>query len=261
MASIIILIILAIGYALCGDTSGIEAIGKIIGYGALILGVMAIIAYVPWLIIIVVVIAIIWICISSKTNSHHDNINNQNRPTNDTQNEIIHDNSLTGFKAELQENTKTPQQVQKEQNNKDIELAIKQAENDYSSIKQNILKQAQSGNYKIINGKRDIVYDFDYIFIPDFIKSDSKQAYINKTIFNQNGQLATEISFTISNHITYNSYITKIKQLAQADGIIINPLIVNKNNPSIVHTLPFRTVGFAESTYHYKFVLRCKIQY
>ena len=42
LEGIILLIILAIGYALCGDTSGIEAIGKFLLYGTLILGIVEI---------------------------------------------------------------------------------------------------------------------------------------------------------------------------------------------------------------------------
>lgn len=65
MTGIILFIILAIGYALCGDTSGIEAIGKVILYIALFLIIGSIIAYVPWLILVVVVVLII-IGLSSK---------------------------------------------------------------------------------------------------------------------------------------------------------------------------------------------------
>ena len=65
MTGIILFIILAIGYALCGDTSGIEAIGKIVLYIALFLIIGSIIAYVPWLILLVVIVLII-IGVSSK---------------------------------------------------------------------------------------------------------------------------------------------------------------------------------------------------
>lgn len=64
MTGIILFIILAIGYALCGDTSGIEAIGKGILYIALFLIVGSIIAYAPWLIVVVVIILIIIGCSS-----------------------------------------------------------------------------------------------------------------------------------------------------------------------------------------------------
>ena len=64
MTGIILFIILAIGYALCGDTSGIEAIGKVILYIALFLIVGSIITYAPWLIVVVVIILIMIGCSS-----------------------------------------------------------------------------------------------------------------------------------------------------------------------------------------------------
>ena len=64
MTGIILFIILAIGYALCGDTSGIEAIGKVILYIALFLIVGSIITYVPWWIVGVVIILIVIGCSS-----------------------------------------------------------------------------------------------------------------------------------------------------------------------------------------------------
>lgn len=59
MVGIILFIILAVGYALCGDTSGVEAIGKGILYIALFLGIGWIIVEIPWLLVIVVVILIL----------------------------------------------------------------------------------------------------------------------------------------------------------------------------------------------------------
>ena len=64
MTGIILFIILAIGYALCGDTSGIESIGKVILYIALFLIVGSIITYAPWLIVVVVIILIMIGCSS-----------------------------------------------------------------------------------------------------------------------------------------------------------------------------------------------------
>ena len=52
---ILFIIILAIGYALCGATSGIKAISKCILYIALFLGIGWIIVEIPWLLILVVI--------------------------------------------------------------------------------------------------------------------------------------------------------------------------------------------------------------
>ena len=56
----IILILILAFIAFCnGDTSGIEAIGKFILYVALFMIIGSIIAYVPWLIMVIVVVLII----------------------------------------------------------------------------------------------------------------------------------------------------------------------------------------------------------
>ena len=61
----IILILILAFIAFCnGDTSGIEAIGKVILYIALFLIVGSIITYVPWLIVVVVIILIVIGCSS-----------------------------------------------------------------------------------------------------------------------------------------------------------------------------------------------------
>lgn len=61
----IILILILAFIAFCnGDTSGIEAIGKVILYIALFLIVGSIITYAPWLIVVVVIILIVIGCSS-----------------------------------------------------------------------------------------------------------------------------------------------------------------------------------------------------
>lgn len=61
----IILILILAFIAFCnGDTSGIEAIGKVILYIALFLIVGSIITYAPWLIVVVVIIFIMIGCSS-----------------------------------------------------------------------------------------------------------------------------------------------------------------------------------------------------
>ena len=61
----IILILILAFIAFCnGDTSGIEAIGKVILYIALFLIVGSIITYAPWLIVVVVIILIMIECSS-----------------------------------------------------------------------------------------------------------------------------------------------------------------------------------------------------
>ena len=123
MVWILFIIILAIGYALCGDTSGIKAISKCILYIALFLGIGWIIVEIPWLLILVVIGIIIWVIVSSNnTNTNTSNTNNtydnKNKPY-ENKDVIKPVENHTSFQSELQQNTKTPQQVKSEQQSKE----------------------------------------------------------------------------------------------------------------------------------------------
>ena len=137
----VILILILAFIALCnGDASGFEAIGKIILYIGLFIGVGAIIAYAPWLILIVIIGVIIWAVASSNNNSKNiytnDNALNENHVYNQQQKENseivpIDNSNLTDFQRQLQENTKTPQQVEDENWLKEKEQISNTAKKDF----------------------------------------------------------------------------------------------------------------------------------
>lgn len=264
MVGIILFIVLAIGYALCGDTSGIEAIGKGILYIALFLIVGSIIVYAPWLIVIIVVIIIIWTVTSS------NNTNNNTTNTNITynyQDKTYENNTVTkpignptSFQSQLQQNTKTLQQVKGEQQSKEVEQAKQSANIDYETIKRELLQQAENGNYSTVNGHKCITYDHKYRWKPSFISERSGHTYINKTMFNPSGEYASEINIFISDTVYYNAYVSEIKRLLSKDGVTVQPILIHKNSGR-VYSLPHHSIGFGESTHHYEFVLRCNVQY
>lgn len=264
MVGIILFIILAIGYALCGDTSGIEAIGKVILYIALFLGIGWIIVEVPWLIILVVVAILIWaVASSNNTNNNTTNTdttyNNQNKSY-ESKIETKPIENPTSFQSELQQNTKTPQQVKSEQQSKEVEQAKTSASVDYDTIKRELLQQAESGNYTTVNGHKHITLDHKYRWKPSFIGERSGHTYINKTMFNPSGQYASEISIFITDKVYYNTYISEIKRLLSTDGVTVQPILIHKNT-GMTYSLPHHSVGFGESVHHYEFVLRCSVQY
>ena len=123
MVWILFIIILAIGYALCGDTSGIKAIGNGILYLALFIGIGWIIIEMPLLLILVVIGIIIFSIVSSNnTNTNISNTNhtydNKNKPY-ENKDVIKPVENHTSFQSELQQNTKTPQQVKSKQQSKE----------------------------------------------------------------------------------------------------------------------------------------------
>ena len=264
IVGIILFIILAVGYALCGDTSGIEAIGKGILYIALFLGIGWFIVEVPWLLILVVFGFIIWIFESSNnTNGHNSNANNPNNyqeNTYENKTTVKPIENPTLFQNQLQQNAKSPQQVKDEQQSKEIEQAKTSASVDYDTIKRELLQQAENGNYTTINGHKCITYDYKYKWKPLFLGERSGHTYINKTMFNPSGQYASEIDIFITDNIYYNAYISEIKKLLAKNGITIQPFLLHKNSGR-VYSLPHHSVDFGESVHHYEFVLRCSVQY
>ena len=247
-----------------GDSSGVKAIGKGILYIALFLGVCWIIAEIPWLLILVVVGIIIWAIVSlNNTNTNASNTNNSYDNKDkyyENKNVIKPVENPTSFQSELQQNTKTPQQVKSEQQSKELEQAKQSANVDYETIKRELLQQAESGNYSTVNGRKCITFNHKYRWKPSFIGEQSGHTYINKTIFNPSGQYASEISIYIADNTYYDAYISEIKRLLSKDGVSVQVGLLHKNT-GILHSLPYHSVGFGESTYHYEFVLICSVQY
>lgn len=259
----LILILILSFIAFCnGDSSGFKMIGKVLLFIALFLGIGWIIVEIPWLLILVVVAIIIWAIVSSN-NANNNTANN----TYDYQDKPYENKSIvkpienpTSFQSELQQNTKTPQQVKNEQQSKEIEQANRSAGIDYEIIKRELLQQAESGNYTVVNGQKCITFDHKYKWKPSFIGERNGYTYINKTMFNPSGQYASEILIFITDKIYYDTYISEIKRLLSKDGVSVQSGLLHKSSGRL-YSLPHHSVGIGESTHHYEFVLRCSVQY
>ncbi len=148
----------SLGVLFYGDSSLLIAILKFVGGAILVFGIMAIVAYCPWLLLVVIAVAlfVVWAC--SNNNSQGNNTNNSNSSLNNTNTQPIQKNieekpinnpNLTGFKAELQENTLTPQQASDEQWEKDKRCIDYDVDRAYENIKSNLLRQARNGDYSV----------------------------------------------------------------------------------------------------------------
>lgn len=270
----IILILILSFIALCnGDASGFEAIGKIVLYIGLFIGVGAIIAYAPWLILIVIVmsIAIIVLISSSSNNGSHSNPTNNNYTDYQQQEEKIEqplvDNSkLTDFQRELQENTKTPKQVEDENWIKEKEKILAAAKYDLSAIKRAFLDKAKSGQYTVLNDKKCIYVEYCCSSLLSYIDRQYSR--------NPTGKMGTssyrsneKVLYRVGKVKQYNLYLAIIKKLAAKSNISINPFftemdIVNNRENRI--TIPYtftHKYGIGVSTHQIKAYLECSIKY
>jgi len=246
MAGIIIFLILAVGYALCGDASGIEAIGKIILYIALFIGVGCIIVYAPWFILVVIVGIIFWAIISSKGNksnssnninySSSNNYNDYQHQSEDNEIPFVNYSNQTDFQRQLQENTKTPQQVEDENWLKEKENIINIVKSDYQFIKNKLLEKAELGEYFVIENKKKIIVETKCSYLTCCLDKNTQTTFEKQ----KSVEIAKhKVTFYIKKEKEYNFYLFQIKKLANKDNIIIDIVFISnhkKNNISLPYT-------------------------
>lgn len=274
MVPVILILILAF-IALCnGDSSGFKAIGKVILCIGLFIGVGCIIVYAPWLILVVIAIAIIWAIVSSKkhnSNSSTDNITNDhyidyNQQTEKIKTLSIDNSNLTEFQKQLQENTKTPQQVEDENWIKEKETIKNRANYDFSAIKRELLDKAQKGQYIVINNHKCITFNYDCSYLLSCVGCQYSRNYTDKA-GTPNFKLVEKVYYHIINEKQFALYLSTIKELALQDNININTFFAEIN--LVRHrknriTLPYTFTGgngMGVSSHKIKVYLECSIRY
>ncbi len=273
MTGIILFIILAF-IAFCnGDSSGFEAIGKIILYIGLFIVVGAIIAYAPWLILIgIIAFFIFGLILSQKNNqnNYNNNVSNKNnisyKPQENDEVSPINNLNLSDFQRQLQENTKTSQQVEDEKWLKEKEQISIIAKNDFNDIKRKLLDKAKNGQYSMSSGKRHIVLKY---YCPYLLSYVDKRCSRNPT-----GRMGTssyraneKIYYHINKMKQYNLYLSVIKELAAKDNISINPFFTERdipNNRENRITMPYTFTpkyGMGIISHEINAYLECSIEY
>lgn len=234
MAFLFFVFIAIIGVLFYGDSSLLIAILKFVGGAALVFGIMAIIAYCPWLLIVVIAVAlfVVWAC--SYNNPQGKNTNNGNESLNNTntqpaqkniEEEPVNNPNLTGFKAELQENTLTPQQASDEKWESDKRCIDYDVDKAYQNIKSNLLIQARNGDYSISNGQRRISYTYEYTNTYTFFKRQDIKNPTGK-MFTRSYNPHERIVYSITDARKYNYLVRKLKDMAKQDGIDIDVYFV-----------------------------------
>lgn len=166
------------------------------------------------------------------------------------------------FADDLNSVAKTPQQVAIEKKKKDIELGERQAETDYSSIKNKFKNMASSGQYRIVNGKKYIEFEFENgCFTRLFDIKDSMRT--EKHLFGSKGH--SEVSFIATNHDELSAYLSMLDKLSKEDGISLD--LTGKfqyhRGPIQYFTIPGRLVAndYSVSKIWTKAVIVCKMSF
>ncbi|MCM1232628.1 MAG: hypothetical protein NC489_21085 [Ruminococcus flavefaciens] len=281
MEYLILFLIIAF-VALCkGDSSLMEGIIKFVLIGGVILGIMFIGAYVPWLLIIAVVGIILYFVFqnNSDTPSHHSQSTNNKddynfhidlpepKTTVTTNNQIQNINSTpSDFQKELAQNTKTPQQVENDKWVTEMLNIERCAKKDYERIKDQLLRKAKSGEYTTTNENKYITIDYECEYIEKCIKRVASTNPTGKRGTNSYKENA-KVQYTLDKTKEYELYLTTIKEIANPDNVNVSSYFTEILDTAlkkyeIKTTLPLTyTHDFWVHNHKVKAYLKCSIQY
>lgn len=187
MAVVIFIILFALFACLNGDSSGVEAIAKIIGGVVLFIVVGSIIVFMidnPAIIIGIIVLAVLAAIVYSLTkenNSKSTRYYQEAKEDYNTYNRTYYEEkteSLSDFQKELQQNSKSQLQIKTEEYEK-LKSSI---ETEYSVIKIKINKMAENAQYTFENGKKTIVIDYKSYILDSLISKRNQTVYLNKSL-------------------------------------------------------------------------------
>lgn len=263
--AIVVIIIFAIFLAcFCNDSSLLLAILK---YGGIIVGIilfMYLLVTCPW-ILILGVIGLIIFCVAQSGSSNQSNISktqHQNTTYTNQYDNISTNQNLTKFQAELQENTRTPQQALDEQWEREKGDVKRKAESTYGTIKSQLLSKAKNGDYTINNGRKRIEYTFESDYLTKCVERNHTQNPTGK-IFTRSYKPHDKVTYTISKRKEYDYFMSILKNLANNDGIVITPIFRKEQTGGAIdlYSLPYIDTETMCFVNHMKVYLICTIQY
>lgn len=235
--------------------------------------------HISWIVLAIIVWVLSLVVVSSWNKKKHlsssdnkllksqepDENKNQKQDENKNQEHNIYNPVQTAFQCQLQENTKTPQQVDNEEWAKERKQIITLVNVDYQNIKRQLLDKAQTGQYSTENGYKIIYTNYCCAYL--------MQCVYREHFYNPTGRRGTssfrtnqKVTYSINKMKQYNLYLSTIKELASTDNISITPFFV-EIDPVIYQkenkiNLPYTYVHEWRTTAHkIKAYLKCSIKY
>lgn len=165
------------------------------------------------------------------------------------------------FKDELNQITKTPQQVLDEKWIKESEEIINIAESDYNCIKNKLLEKAKNGGYVIIFNKKRITIRHETNYLSKSIKRINKTVTKPK-ILGTGKNVYGNILYDIKSPKAYDLYLKTINRMAYIDDIKVEPIFIESSTDKNGQVnLPYRYTGIYTVLHKITAYLECYIEY
>ena len=122
------------------------------------------------------------------------------------------------FADDLNSVAKTPQQVASEEKKRAVELGETYAKMDYTTIKDKFKSMASSGQYRVVNGKKYIEFEFENgRFVGLFKVKDAMHA--EKQLFGY--KETSEISFIPTNYDEFSAYLSALDSYHVTEACVL----------------------------------------
>lgn len=264
MAIIIFIILFALFAFLNGDSSGIEAIAKIVGFLLLFIIVGSIAVFMmdnPIVLIGVVAFIIIVVLIHNSIRSNGSNKHQVSKKNNIDYNKKRNEMAMptSDFQRELQKNTNSMEKAINNKWLKEQKEIIETVQWNYKDIKNKILEKAKNGEYSLLDNCKyiNIMYESDYLTRCIGLKSEM---LYEKQLFSTIGTTRRKFTAYLSNKRGYDFYLSEIKKIAQDDNINIDVILL-KDGIIENTNFPFSFITTPSSYAMLRFNLDCTIKY
>lgn len=231
---------------------------------SVVIGLIVLIICVPWLLIVGLIVSVIGYIFYKNDKKQNDIFEKQNDVNNENLLSLTNEQELSDFQKELQENTKTPKQVEDENWLKEKEHVIKNAQGDYKYIKDQLVEKAKNGDYINLDQQKQIIYNFECSFLLSCINrrySSNPSGRIGTSSYKPN----EKVDYYINNSKQYYLYLNTIKELAQTDNISIKEIFISKKDSADNGTyvnIPYTYTNTILVRFHQiKVILECLIRY
>lgn len=167
------------------------------------------------------------------------------------------------FIDELNQNTKTPEQVADEKWESEKEIISNCAYRDYSGVKQALINEAQNGKYSLTsNNKKCVSAKYECSYLRECIKktcSSNPTGRIRTSSYRSN----EKAEYKVEKSKQYNYYLDTITKFAVKDNIKIVPTFYELDvlSKETRIGMPYTYDGLCPITHKIKVYLSCSIEY
>lgn len=167
---------------------------------------------------------------------------------------------MGNFKDELNQNTKTLEEVENEKWLIESEKIIIQAESDFKYIKSQLLSKAKSGEYLTIGDKKHIYFNYESKYLSQCIEREDQSTHTRKLFGGR--EFHGRVAYEIKDVKIYNLYLSTLKNMASEDDIVITPIFIEKYmSKSNSINLPYVYNGPYSIMHEVKIHLKCYVDY